>query len=298
MKVRVRKAVLPVAGLGTRFLPITKATPKEMLPIVDKPLIQFAVEEAINAGIEEIIFVTSSSKLSIENHFDSNFELEAKLAETGKTRWLDMVRSIKPDNISCVYVRQPSPLGLGHAVLCARQLVGNEPFAVLLADDLIYTENKSCLQQMMEIFDQTNANLLAIQQVPMEDTNKYGIVALESNDLPTGEYRRTRSIVEKPNRNNAPSCFASIGRYILMPEVMDYLASAGKGAIGEIQLVDGIDKSIARHNNVYSYRFDGKRYDCGNKLGYLEATVEYALRHPEVKEGMAEFLRRNYDSRV
>ncbi len=298
MKVRVRKAVLPVAGLGTRFLPITKATPKEMLPIVDKPLIQYAVEEAIEAGIEEIIFVTSSSKHSIENHFDSNFELEAKLAETGKTRWLDMVRGIKPDNISCVYVRQSSPLGLGHAVLCARQLVGNEPFAVLLADDLIYTEHKSCLQQMMDIFNETSANVLAIQEVPLEDTDKYGIVALEDSELPMGGYQRTRSIVEKPNCNSAPSRFASIGRYILMPEVMDYLASAGKGAMGEIQLVDGIDKSIARHNNVYSYRFDGKRYDCGSKLGYLEATVEYALRHPEVKDGLAEFLRSRYGSHL
>lgn len=292
MAFKIRKAVLPVAGLGTRFLPATKSTPKEMLPVVDKPLIQYAVEEAVAAGVEEIIFVTSSSKHSIENHFDHNFELESKLAQKGKKEMLELVHNIKPDSVSCVYVRQPAPLGLGHAVLCAKQLVGNEPFAVLLADDLIYTssDQPNCLQQMIKVFDKTQGNVLAVEEVPLSDVSKYGIVKLSNAQLAKGEYQEMRGIIEKPQPKDAPSRFASIGRYILLPDVMDYLTTLAPGVSGEVQLVDGIAKSINEHQNVYGYYFDGKKYDCGSKLGYLKATVGFGLRHPETSADFKQFL--------
>ena len=291
MEFKIRKAVFPVAGLGTRFLPATKATPKEMLPIVDKPLIQYAIEEAVSAGITQLIFVTSSSKHAIENHFDSNFELEAKLTETGKNEWLEIVRNILPLGVSCVYVRQPNPLGLGHAVLCAKDIVGNEPFAVLLADDLISTggDSKICLAQMVDVYHKVNRSVLATQPVAPADVEKYGIVDIGSKKLELGSYVETKVIIEKPKPKEAPSNFAVIGRYILTPEIFRCIEETGKGAIGEIQLTDGIDKLMAEQP-VYSYLFHGKRYDCGSKLGYLQATVEYGMKHSEVGERFTKYL--------
>lgn len=290
MQSKITKAVFPVAGLGTRFLPATKATPKEMLPIVDKPLIQYAVEEAVSAGITQIIFVTSSSKHAIENHFDSNFELEAKLAEAGKHEWLEIVRSVLPAGVTCAYIRQTSPLGLGHAVLCAKDVVGNEPFAVLLADDLIDSVGKSCLKQMIDVYQEISSPIVAVQPVPLSDTEKYGIVGFKEAELELGKYSKINAIVEKPKTHNAPSRFAIIGRYILPPEIFYLLENTSQGAIGEIQLTDGIAKLLSKRD-VYSYRFHGKRYDCGSKLGYLEATVEYGVKHSEVGKHFTEYLK-------
>jgi UTP--glucose-1-phosphate uridylyltransferase len=287
---KIRKAVLPVAGLGTRFLPVTKANPKEMLPIVDKPLIQHAAEEAVAAGITQLVFVTSSSKHAIENHFDSNFELEAKLTEAGKNEWLEVVRNILPAGISCVYIRQQNPLGLGHAVLCARDVIGNEPFAVLLADDLIDGGKKTCLAQMMDVYSQMNSSVLAIQPVDKSETEKYGIVGLDNTDLKLGDCAKVTTIIEKPKAKDAPSDFASIGRYILTPRIFHFLENINRGAIGgEIQLTDGIDKLLAEQD-VYGYVFHGKRYDCGSKIGYLKATVEYGMQHDEVGQSFTRYL--------
>lgn len=290
MIVRVRKAVFPVAGLGTRFLPVTKANPKEMLPIVDKPLIQYAAEEAVAAGITQLIFVTSSSKSAIENHFDSNFELEAKLAESGKNEWLDVVRNILPSGVSCVYIRQQNPLGLGHAVLCAKDVIGDEPFAVILADDLINGGERTCLEQMIDIHAQVNGSVLAIQPVDKSETIKYGIVGLDNTDLQLGDIAKISSIIEKPKAKDAPSNFASIGRYILTPRIFHFLENASAGVIGEIQLTEGIDKLIAEQD-IHGYVFHGKRYDCGSKLGYLKATVDYGMNHAEVGDEFTKHLR-------
>jgi len=289
MIAKITKAVFPVAGLGTRFLPVTKANPKEMLPIVDKPLIQYAAEEAVAAGITQLIFVTSSSKHAIENHFDSNFELESKLAESGKDEWLEIVRNILPHGVSCVYVRQANPLGLGHAVLCAKDIVGNEPFAVLLADDLITSSAKNCLHQMMEVYSKVQNSVLAVQPVELSETEKYGIVGIDSTDIELGNYAKTTTIVEKPKAKDAPSQFASIGRYILTPRIFHFLENTSKGAVGEIQLTDGIDKLLLEQD-VFSYRFHGKRYDCGSKLGYLTATIEYGMQHSEVGKRFTKYL--------
>ncbi len=274
---RITKAIFPVAGLGTRFLPATKANPKEMLPIVDKPLIQYAVEEAVAAGVTELIFVTSSSKRAIEDHFDSNFELEATLEERGKQDLLDIVKGILPEGVSCAYIRQKSPQGLGHAVLCAKQLVMNEPFAVLLADDLI-DGDKSCLQQMVDKFVETQSSIVAVQQIHRDETKKYGIVDVPSS---TEIFSAIRGIVEKPDSEKAPSNLGVVGRYILTPRVFALLEQTNKGSGGEIQLTDAIAKLLFEEQ-VYAYQFTGKRYDCGTKLGYLEATIAYALKHPEL----------------
>lgn len=290
MNTRIRKAVFPVAGLGTRFLPVTKANPKEMLPIVDKPLIQYAAEEAVAAGITQLVFVTSSSKHAIENHFDSNFELEAKLAESGKNEWLEVVRNILPAGISCVYIRQQNPLGLGHAVLCAKDIIGNEPFAVLLADDLINGGEKTCLEQMVDIYSKIDSNILAVQPVAKSETEKYGIVALDNTDLKSGDFSKVTNIIEKPKPKDAPSAFAAMGRYILTPRIFHFLENANSGAIGEIQLTDAIDKLIAEQD-VHAYVFHGKRYDCGSKIGYLKATIEYGMQHAEVGEHFTQYLR-------
>lgn len=290
MQMKVRKAVFPVAGLGTRFLPVTKASPKEMLPIVDKPLIQYAVEEAVAAGITQLIFVTSSSKRSIEDHFDSNYELEASLIKTGKHDLLATVREILPAGVSCVYVRQQNPLGLGHAVLCAKDIVGNEPFAVLLADDLIDSGSDYCLSQMLDVYQRTNSSVLALQEVASADVEKYGIVGVLDHDLKFGDVAKVTSIVEKPKVAVAPSRFASIGRYILTPRLFDFLAALEAGVIGEIQLTEGIDKLIAEQD-VYGYLFTGDRYDCGNKFGYLAATVAYARKHAEVGAQFEQYLK-------
>lgn len=286
MTAKVTKAVFPVAGMGTRFLPATKANPKEMLPIVDKPLIQYAVEEAVAAGITQLIFVTSSSKRAIEDHFDSNFELESKLEERGKLHMLSIVKDILPAGVSCAYVRQPNPLGLGHAVLCAQPIVGNEPFAVLLADDLIDCGDHYCLERMTQLYEQTGHNVIAAQRVAPEDTNKYGIMALDAQHPETG---RLCDIIEKPDTANAPSNLAAIGRYVLNPRIFDLLAKIGVGAGGEIQLTDAIC-ALLKEQAVVAYQFEGTRYDCGSKLGYLQATVNYAMRHPELRDDLRLYL--------
>jgi len=283
---RIRTAVFPVAGRGTRFLPATKAAPKEMLPVVDKPLIQYAVEEAIAAGAERLVFVTGASKRSIEDHFDTDEELEKLLESQGKSELVRQVRSVLPGNASCIYIRQPAPLGLGHAVLCARPAVGDEPFFVHLADDLIASD-VPCLKQMAQVYDERGGSVLGVEEVPRSDTDKYGIVQVEPGE---GRVNRLRSIVEKPKPNVAPSTLAVVGRYVLTPEIFDDLSQIGQGAGGEIQLTDGIARLLQRQP-VYSYRFEGKRYDCGNKLGYLQATVELALAHPALGQEFRKYLR-------
>lgn len=283
---QVKKAVFPVAGLGTRFLPATKATPKEMMPIVDKPLIQYAAEEAIAAGITELIFVTSSSKRAIEDHFDKNYELEAELRLREKQDLLDLVRNIVPEGVSCVYVRQPEALGLGHAVLCARPVVGNEPFAVILADDLIDGHGSPCLKQMVELYDYYKCSLLGVEEIAADETDKYGIV--ESSPIESG-ISRLSSIVEKPRPDDAPSTLAVVGRYILTPTIFPILETLGRGAGGEIQLTDALAKLLLQEQ-ILAYEFKGKRYDCGSKLGYLQATVEYALKHDELQQSFRDYL--------
>ena len=284
MTQRIRKAVFPVAGMGTRFLPATKANPKEMLPIVDKPLIQYAAEEAIAAGVTELIFVTSSSKRAIEDHFDRNFELEYELSQRGKNELLAIVREILPPGVSCVYIRQPEALGLGHAVLCAKSVVGNDPFAVILADDLIDDGKRGCLAQMAKVFAEQQCSLLGVEKVAPEETDKYGIVNTDEQDARLG---RVSQIVEKPKPAAAPSNLAVVGRYILMPRIFQLLEQTEKGAGGEIQLTDAIAALLAEES-VMAYQFEGKRFDCGSKIGYLKATVEYGLKHPQLKN---EFLR-------
>jgi UTP--glucose-1-phosphate uridylyltransferase len=284
-KSAIRTAVFPVAGRGTRFLPATKASPKEMLPVVDKPLIQYAVEEALQAGARRLVFVTGASKRAIEDHFDSDQELETMLQQQGKSDLLNQLRSVLPSYASCIYIRQPAPLGLGHAVLCAQPAVGAEPFFVHLADDLIRSDI-GCLAQMAEVYEAKRASVLAVQIVPRKDTDKYGIVAVEADRSHTS---RVRSIVEKPKPANAPSNLAVVGRYVLAPSIFEHLDKIGRGAGGEIQLTDGI-AALMREEAVYAYRFSGKRYDCGSKLGYLQATVEYALAHPVLGRDFRKYL--------
>ena len=285
----IKKAIFPVAGLGTRFLPATKAQPKEMLPVVDKPLIQYAVEEAYAAGVREMIFVTGRHKRPIEDHFDMTFELEVALEQAGKRELLEVVRSVKPDDMECIYVRQAQALGLGHAVLCGQRLVGNEPFAVLLADDLMVgpSEGRPVLAQMVEQFADWRASILAVQEVPPEQTRRYGIVA----GAEVGERMvDVERIVEKPAPEDAPSRLGVAGRYILTPGVFHEIATQPRGVGGEIQLTDGI-ASLLRREKVFAYRYEGRRYDCGSKEGFLQANVELALAHPELGPGFREFLR-------
>ncbi len=289
MNKHIRKAVFPVAGLGTRFLPATKASPKEMLPVVDKPLIQYAVEEAIEAGVEQLIFVTSGSKRAIEDHFDKNQELENELKTRRKYDLLDIVEHIVPRGVSCIYIRQPEPLGLGHAVLCAKPVIGdNEPFAVLLADDLIDGDEQACLGQMADLYAREQASILAVEEVPHEDTGKYGIIS--PSELYEGAYQ-VNSILEKPSPAQAPSNLAVVGRYILEPPILSLLEDTPRGAGGEIQLTDAIAGLLTQDRKVVGYRFKGVRYDCGSKLGYLQATVEYALQHPNLREAFKDYLR-------
>ncbi|MGB3449833.1 MAG: UTP--glucose-1-phosphate uridylyltransferase GalU [Giesbergeria sp.] len=285
----VRKAVFPVAGLGTRFLPATKASPKEMLPVVDKPLIQYAVEEAYAAGIRHMIFVTGRSKRAIEDHFDTAYELENELETSGKHDLLALVRSVQPDDMDCAFVRQPRSLGLGHAVLCAEPLVGKEPFAVLLADDLMMgpQDGEPVLAQMVQAFRQQGRSLLAVQEVPADQVNRYGIVAGEPAG---GQLIRIERIVEKPAPQNAPSRMGVAGRYILTPAIFDEIRNQSTGAGGEIQLTDAIAR-LMEHEAVYAFQYQGKRYDCGSKEGFLEATVELALQHPQVGESFREYLK-------
>lgn len=285
---KVLKAVFPVAGLGTRFLPATKAQPKEMLPIVDKPLIQYAVEEAYEAGIRHMIFVTGRSKRAIEDHFDTAYELESELRAAHKDELLALVDSVTPDDMVCSYVRQPRSLGLGHAVLCAEALVGGEPFAVLLADDLMTGPEggPSVLAQMVEMFDKTGTCLLAVQEVPAEQVRRYGIVA---GDAVSAGLIRVRQMVEKPDPAVVPSRMGVAGRYILTPAVFDKIRNQSRGAGGEIQLTDGI-AALIDGQGVHAYEYQGKRYDCGSKQGFLEATVELGLKHPEVGAEFRRFL--------
>ena len=294
MEQKVRKAVFPVAGLGTRFLPATKANPKEMLTIVDKPLIQYAAEEAVNAGIDELVFVTSSSKRAIEDHFDKNYELEAELERKGKHNLLKIVREVVPPHVTCVYVRQPEALGLGHAVLCAKSVVGNEPFAVILADDLIHTGKNCVLSQMLSVFNDRNCSILGVEEVPRDETDKYGIVDPMESD---GRITKLRSIVEKPKPEDARSNLAVVGRYVLTPTIFKYLETIPRGAGGEIQLTDAIQR-LLESEVVLAYKFEGKRYDCGSKLGYLKATVEYALLHPDLREPFLEYLVSEFGQRA
>jgi UTP--glucose-1-phosphate uridylyltransferase len=284
-KSRIDVAVFPVAGRGTRFLPATKASPKEMLPIVDKPLIQYAVEEALAAGARRLVFITGSSKRAIEDHFDSDGELESLLLKQGKSDLLAMLKSVLPSYASCIYIRQPAPLGLGHAVLCAKPAVGDAPFFVHLADDLIDAED-ACLMQMADRFD--NGSIVAVQTVPHSQTDTYGIVKTGSK---RGELLRVDRIVEKPKPDKAPSNLAVVGRYLLTPRVFEHLERIGEGTGGEIQLTDGIAR-LMNDEAVYAYRFTGKRFDCGSKLGYLQANVEYALNHPELATAFRSYLRK------
>jgi UTP--glucose-1-phosphate uridylyltransferase len=283
---KITKAVFPVAGLGTRFLPATKASPKEMLPVVDKPLIQYAVEEAVAAGMTDLIFITGRGKRAIEDHFDKAYELEAELQAHGKNKLLKEVRALLPEGVTCAYVRQAEALGLGHAVLCARHLVGDEPFAVILADDLIDAD-VPVMKQMAQVQAKNGGSVIAVQDVPRSETGSYGIVVPEKDSAPG--FAKLTSMVEKPKPEEAPSTLGVVGRYILSPRIFHFLESQRRGAGGEIQLTDAIAR-LLREENVFGYEFQGTRYDCGSKLGYLQATVNYALKHPELAEDFRSYL--------
>jgi UTP--glucose-1-phosphate uridylyltransferase len=284
---KVTKAVFPVAGFGTRFLPATKANPKEMLPIVDKPLIQYAVEEAIAAGITELIFVTNSSKRAIEDHFDTHYELEQWLRTKGDTPALTQVQNIVPPGVDCIYVRQPCALGLGHAILCAKQVVGDHPFAVLLADDLICAPTQSCLQQMLNVYHKTHASVVAVQRIARENSEKYGIIATDPHWYQQGPIK---AIVEKPKPQEAPSSLGVVGRYILTPTIFQELLHVSPGKRGEIQLTDAIERLLLQET-VTALQFEGMRYDCGTKLGYMQATIAYGLKHPDIGRQFKQYLR-------
>ncbi len=286
MKQKITKAVFPVAGMGSRFLPATKATAKEMLPVVDKPLIQYAVEEAVAAGITDMVFITGRNKRAIEDHFDKAYELEATLEAQGKTALLKMVQSVVPKHVNCIYIRQSEPLGLGHAVLCAKPVVQDEPFAVILADDLIDGE-PSIVKQMVDVFAQHQCSILGVQDVPREHTKQYGIVS--STNLEK-DVERVHGIVEKPKPEVAPSTLAVVGRYILTPRIFHHLENIKPGAGGEIQLTDGI-AALMQDEQLLAYRFNGTRYDCGSKLGYLQAQVAYGLKHDELRADFAAYLK-------
>ena len=282
----IKKAVFPVAGMGTRFLPATKANPKEMLPVVDKPLIQYAAEEAVAAGIDTLIFVTGRNKRSIEDHFDTAYELERELEAKNKTKMLEVLRSILPSHVNCVFIRQSEALGLGHAVLCARPVVNDEPFAVILADDLINFSNQPCLKQMVDLFNFQHCSILGTETVPEQDVSSYGVV--DGVEVKKG-LMEVSGIVEKPPVDQAPSNVAVVGRYILTPRIFDLLENTERGAGNEIQLTDAI-AALLKEQRVLSYNFEGRRFDCGSKLGYLKAQVEFALEHEEVGPEFREFL--------
>jgi UTP--glucose-1-phosphate uridylyltransferase len=286
MKQRITKAVFPVAGMGSRFLPATKATAKEMLPVVDKPLIQYAVEEAVAAGITDMVFITGRNKRAIEDHFDKAYELEATLEEQGKSELLRVVQSVVPKHVNCIYIRQSEPLGLGHAVLCAKPVIQDEPFAVLLADDLIDGE-PPIVKQMVDVFARYQCSILGVQDVPRTHTKQYGIVS--STNLEK-DIEHVHGIVEKPKPEVAPSTLAVVGRYILTPRIFHHLENVEPGAGGEIQLTDGIAE-LLKEEQLLAYRFNGTRYDCGSKLGYLQAQVAYGLKHPELSKDFAAFLK-------
>lgn len=283
---RIRKAVFPVAGMGTRFLPATKASAKEMLPVVDKPLIQYAVQEAVSAGAQELIFITGRSKNSIMDHFDKAYELEAELAAKGKGKLLELVQEVLPPGVTCIFIRQAEALGLGHAVLCAAPAVGDEDFSVILADDLIDGKLRPCLAQMQRVYQEYGTSVIATQRVPKSEISGYGVVDVKPVGEGLGEIRR---IVEKPKVEDAPSDLAVVGRYILTPRIFKLLERTPRGAGGEIQLTDAISMLI-QEQTVLSYQFEGTRYDCGSKLGYLKANVEYGLKHPELADDFRKYL--------
>ena len=284
----LRKAVFPVAGLGTRFLPATKASPKEMLPIVDKPLIQYAAEEAVAAGIDTLIFINGRNKRSIADHFDKAYELEAELEAKGKKELLKLAQDVLPSHVNCIYLRQSEALGLGHAVLCAEPVVGDEPFAVILADDLLVNnEGPNVMEQMVDVYKEYQGSILGTETVPMENIHKYGVVAgSKLND----NISQVDRIVEKPAAADAPSDQGVVGRYILTPKIFEKIRTTGRGAGGEIQLTDAI-AALMQDEKVYAYSFNGKRYDCGSKLGYLQANVELALQHDELKDEFCDYLK-------
>lgn len=285
---KIKIAVFPVAGMGTRFLPATKANPKEMLPIVDKPLIQYATEEAVDAGIEILIFITGRNKVSIPNHFDKAYEIETELERRNKRAELDLVQNIIPGNVKCIYIRQNQALGLGHAVLCAKPAVGNNPFAVVLADDMILSKKRGCLKQMVDRYNELQSSILAVEKVRKENLHKYGIIDGSKNNSNDWELS---NIVEKPNNEDAPSDMGVVGRYILRPSIFDILETTSRGAGDEIQLTDAIASQIEQEK-VYAYEFEGKRFDCGNKFGFMKATIEYGLNHDEIAPELKEYIKK------
>ncbi|MDO5518425.1 MAG: UTP--glucose-1-phosphate uridylyltransferase GalU [Clostridium sp.] len=285
MSKKIRKAIIPAAGLGTRFLPATKAQPKEMLPIVDKPTIQYIVEEAIASGIEEILIITGRNKKSIEDHFDKSVELEMELEKHNKTDLLELVQDIS-EMVDIHYIRQKEPRGLGHAIRCAKTFVGDEPFAILLGDDIVYNPEKPCLKQLMDCYDEYKTSILGVQTVPEENVNKYGIVdGIQIED----RVSKVKGLIEKPSVEEAPSNIAILGRYIVTPRIFDILDNTKPGKGNEIQLTDAL-LELVKEEAMYAYNFEGRRYDVGDKLGYLQATVEYALRKPELRDGFIEYL--------
>ncbi len=288
MSFRVRKAVFPVAGLGTRFLPATKTVPKEMLPVVDRPLIQYAVDEAIEAGCDTLVFVTNRYKHAIADYFDTAYELEQRLESSGKMQLLETVRSVLPSSVRAVFVTQAQALGLGHAVLCAKPVIGDEPFAVLLPDDLIWNDGPGALKQMIDLAGQENASVVAVQDVPRDATSSYGIVATEPFD--TRRHSRMQAIVEKPKPDVAPSTLAVVGRYVLSPRIFDLLETTTPGSGGEIQLTDGIAALLAEQPAL-AYRFAGRRFDCGSRIGLIEATIRFALDHADLADEAREYMR-------
>jgi len=282
---KVRKAIIPAAGLGTRFLPATKAQPKEMLPIVDKPTLQYIIEEAVESGIDEILIITGRNKSSIENHFDRSIELELELERSGKFELLDEIRKIS-DMANIHYIRQKEPKGLGHAIYCAKSFIGNEPFAVLLGDDIVYNPEKPCLKQMIEVHDEYKTSILGVQEVADEDVSKYGIV---DGRLIEDRIYKVKGLVEKPSIEDAPSNIAILGRYIINPAIFEILENTKPGKGGEIQLTDAL-RELAQREAMYAYVFEGKRYDVGDKLGFIEATIDYALRRDDLRDGVLEYL--------
>ena len=286
MEKKIRKAIIPAAGLGTRFLPATKAQPKEMLPIVDKPTLQYIIEEAIESGIEEILIITGRNKKSIEDHFDRSVELELELEHKGKVEMLEMVKSIS-NMVDIHFIRQKEPKGLGHAIYCAKSFVGNEPFAVMLGDDIVYNEGKPCLRQLMDCYDEYKTSVLGVQTVPDGDVDKYGIVDGLKIE---GNVTKVKGLVEKPSVDEAPGNMAILGRYIITPSIFEILERTKPGKGGEIQLTDAL-LELMSEEAIYAYNFEGRRYDVGDKLGFLEATVEYALRKPELKDAFIEYLK-------
>lgn len=286
MNQKVKKAIIPAAGLGTRFLPATKAQPKEMLPIVDKPTLQYIVEEAVNSGIEEILIITGRNKKSIEDHFDRSVELELELEKHQKQEMLELVRHIS-NMVNIYFIRQKEPKGLGHAIYCAKSFVGNEPFAVLLGDDIVYHESKPCLKQLVDCYEKYESSVLGVQKVERDQVHKYGIVDIEED---MGRVSKVKGLVEKPTDKEAPSNIAILGRYIITPRIFSLLENAETGAGGEIQLTDALIK-LRKEEDIYAYEFEGKRYDIGDKLGFLQANVEYALRDIALKDDFMEYLK-------